>query len=295
MVAYELIQRPERDILGEGAFWDEPDQAFYWVDIVGKRVHRFDPASGAIKRCILPRHVSSAIPTTKGDLMVSLVDGLHRLDLDTGGLEGFASPDQDGGNRSNECRTDPQGRIWLGTMFNNLSPDGEPVAIARHSGAMFCVTADGAALRMISDVGITNTLCWSPDGRRLYTADSLQGVIWVYDYEPDGPVISNRRVFVEHGPGAPDGSAIDEEGCLWNARWGAARIVRYTPDGRIDRELNLPAAQPTSCAFGGPDRKTLYITSARQDLVGLAPDAPDGSVFVVRLDVAGLPMPRFAG
>jgi sugar lactone lactonase YvrE len=295
MVAYELLQRPERDILGEGAFWDEADQVFYWVDIVGKRVYRFDPASGEVRRWITPRHVSSAIPTIQGDLMVSLVDGLHRLDPDTGGLKGFASPDQDGGNRSNECRTDPQGRIWLGTMFNNLGPDGEPVVIERHSGAMFCVTADGASRQMIADVGITNTLCWSPDGRRLYTADSLKGVIWVYDYEPDGPIISNRRVFVEHGPGAPDGSAIDEEGCLWNARWGASRVVRYTPDGQVDRELMLPAAQPTSCAFGGADRKTLYITSARQDLQGLAPDAPDGAVFVVQLDVAGLPMVRFEG
>jgi sugar lactone lactonase YvrE len=295
MTAYELIQRPERDILGEGAFWDEPDQAFYWVDIVGKRVHRFDPASGEIRRWTTPHHVSSAIPTTKGDLMVSLVDGLHRLNPQTRALTGFAKPDKDDDNRSNECRTDPQGRIWLGTMFNNLGPQGEPVAIDRHSGAMFCVTAGGASKQMIADVGITNTLCWSPDGRRLYTADSLKGVIWVYDYEPDGPVISNRRVFVEHGPGAPDGSAIDKEGCLWNARWGASRVVRYTPDGKVDRELHLPAAQPTSCAFGGADRKTLYITSARQDLEGLAPDAPDGAVFIVQLDVAGLPMARFDG
>jgi len=295
MVAYALIQRPEHDILGEGAFWDGLDQAFYWVDIVGKRVHRFDPASGEVARWTLPRHVSGAIPTTKGDLMVSLVDGLYRLDPQTGDLKGFARPDKDEGNRSNECRTDPEGRIWLGTMCNNLAPSGEPVAINRHSGAMFCVTADGASQHMFGDVGITNTLCWSPDGRRLYTADSLKGVIWVYDYEPDGPVISNRRVFVEKGPGAPDGSAIDEEGCLWNARWGASRVVRYTPDGKVDREIHLPAAQPTSCAFGGPDRTTLYITSARQDLEGLAPDAADGAVFVVQLDVAGLPMARFAG
>jgi len=295
MVAYELIERPERDILGEGAFWDELEQAFYWVDIVGKRVHRFESATGEVTRWMMPRHVSSAIPTTNGDLMVSLVDGLHRLDRQTGALKGFANPDVDEGNRSNECRTDPQGRIWLGTMFNNLGPQGEPVAIDRHSGSMFCVTADGASQQMIADVGITNTLCWSPDGRRLYTADSLKGVIWVYDYEPDGPIISNRRVFVEHGPGAPDGSAIDEEGYLWNARWGGSRIVRYTPDGRVDRELHLPAAQPTSCAFGGADRKTLYITSARQDLEGLAPDSPDGAVFVVQMDVAGLPMARFAG
>jgi sugar lactone lactonase YvrE len=295
MTDYELIQRPERDMLGEGAFWDAQDQAFYWVDIVGRRVHRFDLVGGEVARWATPRHVSSAIPTTRGDLMVSMADGLHRLAAATGDLTHFASPEQDLGNRSNECRTDPQGRIWLGTMCNNLGPDGEAVAIDRYSGSMFCVTADGGSRRMISDVGITNTLCWSPDGRRLYTADSMTGVIWVYDYDPDGPAISNRRVFVEHGPGAPDGSAIDEEGRLWNARWGAARVICYTPDGKVDRELHLPAAQPTSCAFGGPDRKTLYITSARQELDGLAADSLDGAVFMVQLNVAGLPMARFDG
>ena len=94
-------------------------------------------------------------------------------------------------------------------------------------------------------------------------------------------------------PGNPDGGSMDEEGCLWSARWGGSCFVRFTPDGRVDREIELPALQPSSCAFGGADRKTLYMTTARQGQDGLAPDALDGALFVTRVEVAGLPMPRF--
>ena len=120
--------------------------------------------------------------------------------------------------------------------------------------------------------------------------------MWSFDYDPDGPVISNQRVVLDKGPpGHPDGASLDVDGCLWGARWGGNRVIRFTPDGRIDREIELPAEQPSSCCFGGPDLKTLYITSARQELKGLTPDALDGSLFRVELDVGGLPMRRFAG
>ena len=195
----------------------------------------------------------------------------------------------------NECRCDPQGRLWLGTMCNNLRHDGAPIPIDRSSGTLFCVEADGSARRMLEGIGISNTLCWSPEGDRLYFADTMKEAIWVFPYTEDGPQLGRRRVFAEGGPGHPDGSAMDEDGCLWNARWGGGRIIRFTPDGRVDREIILPVAQPSSCAFGGADRKTLYITSARQELEGLAPDSLDGALFAVAVDVAGMPMTRFAG
>ena len=295
MTAYEIVARPERDQLGEGPFWDEAGQALWWVDIVGKRAWRLDPSSGAIHRWSLPRHCSAILPTRRGDAVVAMTDGLHRMDLASGETTPFSHPDPDAGNRSNECRCDSQGRIWLGTMCNNLHPDGSPLPIARSSGGLFCVEADGRSQRMLDGIGITNTLCWSPEGDRLYFADTLKETIWVFPYTEDGPLLGERRVFVDRGPGHPDGSAMDEDGCLWNARWGGGRVIRFTPDGRIDREIVLPVAQPSSCAFGGPDRRTLYVTSARQELEGLAPDSLDGALFAVPVDVAGLPMTPFAG
>ncbi len=295
MNPYHLVERPERDQLGEAPFWDEATQTLYWVDIVGKRAHRFDPSTGEIVRWTTPRHVSACIPTTSGDLIAPMVDGVFRLDPKTGETRLFCRPDDDAGNRSNECRTDARGRLWLGTMCNNLDHDGAALPLDRSSGGVFCIEADGAFTQMFDEVGITNTFCWSPDGLRFYTADSLKGVIWAHDYDPERPTIRNREVFVDDGPGGPDGSAMDEEGCLWNARWGGGRVIRFTPDGKVDREIMLPVAQPSSCAFGGPDRKTLFITSARQELVGLDPGSLDGGLFAVDVDVAGLPMARFKG
>ena len=295
MTAYEIVARPERDQLGEGPFWDQAAQVLWWVDIVGRLARRMDPASGEIRRWALPRHCSAVLPTQRGDVIVALTDGLHRLDLQTGALAAFARPDADAGNRSNECRCDPQGRIWLGTMCNNLRQDGSPLPIARHSGGLFCVEADGGSTRMLDGVGISNTLCWSPEGDRLYFADTTRETIWVFPYTDEGPRLGERRVFVQGGPGHPDGSAMDEDGCLWNARWGGGRVIRFTPEGKVDREIMLPVTQPSSCAFGGPDRRTLYVTSARQELEGLAPNSLDGALFAVPMDVKGLPMTRFAG
>ena len=299
--AWRLVERPahlaRRDQLGEAPWWDAPTQALWWVDIVGRRVHRLDHATGEVRQWSVSMHVSAAVPCEGGGLMLAGPAGLARLDLGSGLETPFARPDPDAGNRSNECRTDPQGRIWLGTMRNNLAADGAAVAVDRSSGGLFRVEADGRSVRMLEGIGIANTLCWSPDGVRLYFADSLQGVIWSFRYDPEAPVLTDRRVFAapDAAAGAPDGSAIDAEGFLWNARWGGGRIVRFAPDGRVDRELAAPVRQPTCCAFGGPDLRTLYVTSARQELHGLAPDSPDGGLFALDVDVAGLPARRFAG
>lgn len=296
---YALVPRPPgappRDQLGEGPFWAEAEQRLYWTDIAGRWAHCIDPATGEGRSWRMPSSCSAILPARSGDPVVALADGLYRLDPATGAVRPFARPDDDPGNRSNETRCDPQGRIWLGTMCNNLGPAGEPLPLARRSGGFFCVRPDGSWTRLFAGLGISNTLAWSPDGTRFYCADTLREIIWSFAYDPEGPSLSDQTVFAEGGPGHPDGSAMDEEGFLWNARWGGGRVIRYAPDGRVDRELFLPVEQPSSCAFGGPDRKTLFVTSARQELEGLAPDSLDGSVFAVRVDVAGMPMTPFAG
>jgi sugar lactone lactonase YvrE len=294
MTAWQIVERPERDQLGEAPFWDAASQALFWVDIPNKAAKRYEPASGEITRWSFDQFCSAVFPTTRGDAMVALRDGLYRLDLATGATTPFARPDTDTGNRANECRPDPQGRIWFGTMSDNLGPDGKGVPLGRSSGSMFCVDARGYAKRMLSEIGITNVLCWSPDGTRFYTADTREGVIWSFAWDPDGPIISDRKVFADRSiPGHPDGGAIDEDGCLWNARWGAGQVVRLTPEGKLDRVIELPAKQPSSCAFGGPDRRTLFITSAHQEMP--APGPADGALFTVEVEVAGLPMARFDG
>lgn len=301
MANWEVVGRPahlpQRDQLGEGPLWDDAARALWWVDIVGARIHRLDPSSGEVRQWAVGAHVSAAIPCESGGLMLALPDGLSRFSPATGLLTPFARPDPDAGNRSNECRVDPRGRLWLGTMSNNLAPDGSPLPLRGSTGGLFRVEADGSSARVLEAIGISNTLAWSPDGARLHFADSLQDTIWSFRFDPHEGRLDDRRVFA--GPGAaagsPDGSAVDEEGCLWNARWGAGRVVRFTPDGRVDREIALPALQPTCVAFGGPDRRTLYVTTARQELEGLDPDALDGCLFALPVDVAGLPGRRFAG
>ena len=178
-------------------------------------------------------------------------------------------------------------------MWNNILPDGRHVAVTASTGGLFRIDADGAASRHRSGVGIANTLCWTPDGATLYFADTLQNRIDAYPFDAGSGTLGAPRPFVEGGPGAPDGSAIDEDGFVWTARWGASCLLRYAPDGRVDRTIPLPAAQPTSCAFAGPGSRTLFVTTAR---VGLdAPGEADGAVLAVDTGIDGPACHEFAG
>ena len=265
------------DQLGEGPVWDEEAQVLWWVDIVGCRVQRFDPSDGHVRNWRVDDHVSAAIPCVSGGLILAMAGGLARLDAGSGMRNIFARPDSDPGNRSNECRTDPRGAALAWDHVKQLGAGRvAPRPLRGSTGGLFRVEADGRSTQILSGVGISNTLAWSPDGDRLYFADSLKGVIWSFRFDLDDGTVTERRVFAapDIAPGAPDGSAVDEEGCLWNARWGAGVVVRFAPDGRVDRTLKVPALQPTCVAFGGADRTTLYVTSARHGLKGLGPGQP---------------------
>jgi sugar lactone lactonase YvrE len=283
-----------RHILGEGPFWDEETERLYHVDIVGRLVIAYAADGAPAGTWPMPDVVSAAIPKAGGGLVVTLRDGAWLFDPKDGALARFAAPDGDPGNRSNEARTDPAGRLWIGTMRNNIGPQGESLPVDRSSGTLSVVMPDGTSRRVLAGIGISNTLCWSPEGDILYFGDSLASVLHSYRYDAKNAALSDREIFSDlKGHGDPDGSAIDEEGYLWNARWGAGEIVRFAPDGSVDRIIEVPVRQPTSCVFGGTDRKTLYVTSASHGLE--KPGPLDGATLAAEADVCGERCIRFGG
>ncbi|MDR9750471.1 SMP-30/gluconolactonase/LRE family protein [Pseudomonas sp. SZMC_28357] len=279
--------------LGEGPFWDQATQALFWVDIIGQQALRLQGANVQIWQ--MPEHVSAFIPCDSGDALVTLSSGVYRLDLDSPGLEPrltlFCVADPNPGNRANEARCDAQGRLWLGTMQNNIGEQGEDLPAERRSGGLFRIDPDKRVTPLLRNLGIPNTLLWSDDGTRVFFGDSLDGTLYQHFINTDG---SLDTAYVWYGPdqrGGPDGSAMDAEGFIWNARWDGSCLLRLSPEGKVDRVIELPVSRPTSCVFGGPDLKTLYITSAASPKKHLL----DGAVLAIELDVVGKPCTRFAG
>lgn len=283
-----------RFMLGEGSFWDADTQTLYWVDIAARLACRL--FEDQYQQWHLPEPVSAFIPTRRGDALVTLASGVYRLDLDSPGytpqLTLFCVADPVSGNRANEARCDSQGRLWLGTMQNNLDEDGGDIPLTRRSGGIFLIDTDASVRPLLEGQGIVNTLLWTASLDGLYSADSLDGLIYRYPILPDGALDARSIWAAEHERGSPDGSAMDTEGYLWNARWGGHCLIRYAPDGSVDRIVELPVSHPTSCVFGGPEMTTLFVTSA------VASDAQgqlDGAVLAADVGIQGLTSTRFAG
>jgi sugar lactone lactonase YvrE len=284
---------PERFALGEGPFWDHRTASLYWVDIIGRRACRV--VDGSLQAWSLPEPVSAFIPTQAGDALVTLPSGVHRLDLaispDLPDLQRFCIADTLAGNRPNEARCDPQGHLWLGTMQNNIADDGSELPITRRSGGLFRIDPQGTVAPLASGLGIANTLLWTDDGDVLFS-DTLDGVIYAAAVH-EGVDLSPWRIWAgAHARGAPDGSAMDADGYVWNARWGGGCLLRFAPDGRLDRIVELPVSHPTSCVFGGSDLTQLFVTSARPEGVN---GELDGALLVADVGVTGRPCHRFAG
>jgi sugar lactone lactonase YvrE len=280
-----------RNTLGEVPVWDVAEQALYWVDIEKCLLQRLEPASGALRRWVLPERVCAlALRRNKG-LVLALASGFAFFDPDTGAIERLAAPEADRPrNRMNDGKCDRRGRFWAGTMDDSLR---------ERTGALYRLDPDLACHRMETGIGISNSLAWSPDDRTFYFADTLQRTIFAYDFDLETGAIANPRPLTrcEDQPGSPDGSTIDADGYLWNAQWDGWRLVRYAPDGRVDRIVPLPVQKPTSCMFGGPDLATLYVTSAVWDVAGeeLRRQPWAGGLLALDVGVKGLPEPRFAG
>ena len=282
-----------RNLLGEGPVWVSRDQTLLWVDIPGCALHRFHPASGAHSIVDFEEKISCVAPLAGGGFVGTLASGFVRLD-ETGRFAGWlARPEHDiPGNRFNDGGVDPRGRFYCGTMDDSGARPRQPL------GALYRLEPDGSATAVVTEVAVSNSTCWSPDGRTMYFCDTAQEFIRAYDYDPDTGTLGAMRVFAEKGsaPGRPDGSAVDIDGYVWNARFSGGCIARYTPDGMLDRIIEVPATCTTCCAFGGEDMKTLFITSATAPLTEgeKAAQPLAGALLSVRVDVPGLRKPEAA-
>jgi sugar lactone lactonase YvrE len=277
------------DILGESPIWNEREQALYWVDVRRPAIRRLDYASGHVDTWSMPDLIGSIAFTEDGCLLVALPDRIALFEPNTGKLDTVASPARIPDHRFNDGRCDRQGRFWVGTMHNiTRAPEGVLYRLDPERGELMAAK---------TGICIPNSLAWSPDGRTMYFADSLRYAIFTYDFDPASGRMDNERTFVEtRAPGFPDGSTVDADGYLWNAEFNSWHVVRYTPSGRIDRLIELPAERPTSCAFGGPNLDVLYVTTASQWMTEseLMAQPMAGALLAIDTDVRGLPEPRFA-
>lgn len=279
------------DLLGESPFWDAADQALVWVDIYGRRIHRLHPATGAVRTLAMPDRVATAIPRARGGMLVALSRSLHMLD-EAGGLGApfFTLDAGETGIRFNDARTDRHGRLWIGTM----NEDGDAP-----TGALYRIDADLSVSSVEHGIAISNGIGFSPDGTRFYFADTPERIIRAYDLDDADGRIANRHdlITIDGDSAYPDGSTVDADGFIWNAQWEGSRVVRYSPDGHIDRVIELPVSRPTCCVFGGEALGTLYVTSACMELSGATLRAQPlaGSLFRIETGTTGIACSRFAG
>ncbi len=280
------------DVLGETPLWCGHTQSLLWIDIDRGHLNRWHPATGRRDRFAFHGEVlgSLALTAVAGQVVVALGLTLHRFDLASGALQLICEVEPRGvvDNRLNDGRCDSRGRLWIGTMDNQLH---------RAQSAFYRIDPDGRCHRQFGDVIVSNSVALSPDERVLYFSDTRRFVTSAFDLDVDAGRLSNRRVFVDHTGtrSRPDGACVDAQGFVWTAIFAGKRVVRYAPDGAVDRVIELPVTNPTCVCLGGPELKTLYITTARKflDEACLQAEPWSGGVLACEVDVAGLPERRF--
>jgi sugar lactone lactonase YvrE len=277
---------------GETPIWVPEENALYWIDVIGGTVHRYNPADGQVNDWKPDVAITALARRASGAWIIATTTGMYFWDHETNQSEFIADPEADNPDcRCNDGVVDRQGRFLVGTMNEKelTAPDG----------CLFRMDPDGTIHKLDDGFALTNGIALSPDGTTLYVTDMMGGSIRAYDYDTGTGEVSNKRIFVEvpSEAGVPDGLIVDSEGFIWSAHWGGSRVTRYDPDGAIEREIPVPAANVTCMGFGGADLDELYITTAwfllsddeRKD----QPQA--GDLFRIKTDVKGLPEPGFAG
>ncbi|MGN6489930.1 MAG: SMP-30/gluconolactonase/LRE family protein [Devosia sp.] len=287
-----------RNQLGEGSYWDARRGLLWWLDVpLPSKLFSLDPAIGVVKSYDMPEMITSVRARKDGTgLIVACHSGISSFDFATGKLTHVLRPEpQKPYNRSNDGGTDARGRFWFGTMQNNIQPNGGPIDLVEGAGTLYRLDPDMTLTPFETGIWVANTVCWSPDNRTMYFCDTASGIISAYDFDLDDGVISNKRPFAKFDRGVPDGSCVDAEGCLWNARWDGGCVVRFNPHGEVDTVIDLPVTKVTSCAFAGPDLADLYITTAAYGMsdADFAAAPESGNLFVCRPGAKGLAAPEF--
>ena len=281
-------------LLGESPMWHPRERALYYCDIPGHRLHRFEPLTNGLAHWDFDTDVASIAPLADGALLLAMRDGLWRFDPRSGERSRLARPPYDpASERFNDGKCDPQGRFWVGTIYEPREP-----ALA----ALYC-WSDEVLTRRAEGVTVANGLAWSPSGRTMYWSDTKAHTVFAFDVEPASGEISGRRVFarfdvkqagqpIEAYGGRPDGAAVDAEGCYWVAMFEGQRLLRLSPNGELLREVRLPVRCVTMPCFGGDDLKTIYMTTARQSrpAAELIEQPFAGCVLAIDVDVPGLPV-----
>ena len=284
---------PSGDVCGEGAIWCPEDRCVYWCDINRFLIHAFALSDRSTRTWLFEEPVVAlSLTTERGRILVALGSRLiwwwpatdRRTDHGFS-LSGWPQV------RFNDGRADPLGNFWIGSMGNNVLPNGEGCEVGGTSGVLYRVDPQRRVTEWKRDIGISNTLCWSPNGSTFYFGDTPANRIDAFDCDTHtGDIRSPRPYFAGLDRGLPDGSAIDEEGCIWNCRFFGRCIVRVSPAGKVLQVIEMPVRNITTAAFGGDDLTTLYVTSAsdRKD----PGDRLAGSLMAIRTSTRGLPPAR---
>lgn len=267
--------------LGEGPVWDERSRSLYWVDIPAHLVHRLD-AAGQHSCWDVGLPPGAVAVRASGGLVIAAGNKFLALDTGTGMVTDVADAPGQPGTRMNDGACDSAGRFYAGSMGADESPG---------KGSFYRLDPDHSVTELFTGLGISNGVGWSPDDRLMYYTDSLDYRVDVIDYDPVTGAMGERRPFVRLGAGdvLPDGLAVDADGGVWVAVWGASVIQRYDPGGRLTGVVRLPAANVTSLAFGGPDLDQLFITTAD------GPGHEPGALFTCPAGIAGLPAHPYQG
>ena len=283
--------------LGEGITWDNDNQTLYWLDIpMPSKLYKYSLEINNTLQFDMPEMITAMAIRPNNDVLIASHHGINNFNTTNKKFSKILDLEPEKPyNRCNDGAADFLGNFWVGTMQNNIAPDGSDIEITKDSGSIYSIDKDLKVTNHVNDIGISNTFAWSPSNDKFYFTDTLTGVIDVYDYNHNENKILNKREFVKFDRGYPDGSTVDSEGFLWSCRWSGSCVVRFDPNGKLDTVIELPVPNVTSCTFGGSDLKTLFITTARMGMTEeeLNSNPLAGSVFAYNASVKGKPDFKF--